>query len=281
VTHADPWEWFRAEHACATAAGRLAAQLSLHEHVWHLAWYAGPMRWRASYVQDSLDAWRLAISAAEALDHTAALAQAYRCLGTTMAQLSRYDEALPPLRQALELIERSGSELDIAIAHSALAHALHHSHRYREALPHAEQSLAMLARLDVAVLAAQARCQVGEILVQLDEHETGLEYLEQALAVFREQGDTDSEAIVVGDIARALFRSGRAAEALSMFETARDMYASSGIDFHLAWILDELGDVRQAVGDADGAADCWREALRMCLIQHRHDQAAKIRAKLA
>ncbi|MFC0540486.1 AfsR/SARP family transcriptional regulator [Kutzneria chonburiensis] len=281
VAHDDPWEWFRAEHACAAAAGRLAAELGLHEHVWQLAWYAAPMRWRASYVQDSLDAWRLAISAAEALDHTAALAQAYRSLGTATAQLSRYDEALPPLRHALELMERSGSELNIAIAHSALAHALHNSRRYREALPHAEQSLAILARLDVTVLAAQARCQVGEILVQLDEHEAGLEYLEQALAVFREHGDTDSEAIVVGDIARALFRGGRAAEALPMYETARDMYASSGIDFHLVWILDELGDVRQAVGDPAGAAECWREAMRRCLLQHRHDQAATIRAKLA
>jgi tetratricopeptide (TPR) repeat protein len=238
------------------------------------------MRWRASYVQDSVDAWQLARSAAEALDHSVALAHAYRGLGTNKAQLSRYDEALPPLRQALELLERNGSEFDIAITHSALAHALHNDKRPREALPHAERSLAMLARLDVTVLAAQARCLVGEILVQLSEFETGLECLEQALAVFREHGDTDSEAIVVGDIARALFRSGRSTEALAMYETAREMYVRSGIDFHLAAILDEFGDVRQAAGDADGAAECWREAVRLCLDQHRHDVAASIQAKL-
>jgi tetratricopeptide (TPR) repeat protein len=280
VTPEDPWAWFRAEHACATAAGRLAAELGLHAHVWLLAWYPAPMRWRASYVQDSVDAWQLARSAAEALDHSVALAHAYRGLGTNKAQLSRYDEALPPLRQALELLERNGSEFDIAITHSALAHALHNDKRPREALPHAERSLAMLARLDVTVLAAQARCLVGEILVQLSEFETGLECLEQALAVFREHGDTDSEAIVVGDIARALFRSGRSTEALAMYETAREMYVRSGIDFHLAAILDEFGDVRQAAGDADGAAECWREAVRLCLDQHRHDVAASIQAKL-
>jgi DNA-binding SARP family transcriptional activator len=277
---ADAWAWFRAEHTCATAAGRLAAQLGMHEHVWHLAWYAGPMRWRAGYIQDSADAWQLAESAAEALDHTPALAHAYRGLGAATAQLRRYEEAVPPLRRALELLERSGAEFDLAITHSATAKALDGGGRPHEALTHAERGLALLEKLDVPVIAAQARCQVGEILVQLNENQAGLEFLEQALAVFREHGDSDSEAIAIGDIGRALFQAGRLAEARAMFETCREMYVKHGIEFDLVFVLDELGDVRQAVGDADGAAECWREAVELCLAQHRHAVAAPIRAKL-
>jgi tetratricopeptide (TPR) repeat protein len=276
----DAWAWFRAENACAAGAGHLAAQLGMHEHVWHLAWYSGPMRWRASYVQDTADAWQLARAAAEAMGHNAALAHAYRGIGTCLSQLRRPDDAVPPLRRALELLEHNGPEFDLAITHSAMASALHQNRRDREALPHAERGLAILSRLDLPVIAAQARCQVGEILVQLDEHEAGLPCLEQALAVFREHGDTDSEAMAVGDIARALFRLGRSAEALPMYETAREMYVRSGIVFHLVSILDELGDVRQAMADADGAAECWREAVRLCLDQHRHAAAAPIQAKL-
>jgi DNA-binding SARP family transcriptional activator len=281
VTHEDPWEWFRAEHACATAAGRLAAELGLHEHVWHLAWYPAPMRWRASYIQDSVDAWRLAISAAEALDHEAALAHGYRGAGAALAQLRQYDEAVSLLRQALELLEHSGRAFDLAVTHCGIATALEKALRYREALPHAQRGLELLTQLDNVVVTAQARSQVGEILVHLNENEAGLMLLEPALAVFREHGDADSEAITVGNIARALFQSGRLPEALAMFETAREMYVKNGIDFDLVHILDELGDVRHALGDLDGAADEWRRAVELARSLHRHAVAAKIQAKLA
>jgi DNA-binding SARP family transcriptional activator len=276
----DAWAWYRAEYANAAAAGRLAAQLGLHTQTWQLTWYAAPLRWRAGHIQDNVDGWRLAISAAEALDNEIALANAYRGAGAALAQLREYEESATLLRRALELLERSGLTFDLAVAHSSLASTLEKVQRYREALPHAERGLALLEQLDVVVIAAQARSQVGEILVQLNENEAGIALLEQALAVFREHGDGDSEAITSGSIARGLFQSGRLAQARAMLETTREMYVKSNIDFDLAHILDQLGDVRQAQGDADGAAECWREAVELCLSLHRPTVAATIRAKL-
>ncbi|GAA3432779.1 BTAD domain-containing putative transcriptional regulator [Kutzneria kofuensis] len=275
------WAWFHAEHACLAATARLASQTGQHTVVWQLAWFLAPLRWRQGYLDDDFDGWRMALAAAEHMDSTAARAHASRGLGRACVQFNRIEEGIGHLRRALDLLAPTDLALEQAIVHSATANAYSMGRRYAEALPHARQALALLEPLGRPVLTAQARSQVGETLVRLNENEAGRALLEQAVAVFREHGDTDSEAITLSNIAISFAQSDQPTEALALYRTCRELYTGNGNHYHLADTLELSGDILLAFGDAGGAAECWREAVALFVTTHQLARAEKIRAKLA
>ena len=274
------WAWFRTEHACLAATERLALGLGWQVTVWQLAWYLAPLRWRQGYVQDDFDAWQMALDAAEHIGNTAAHAHACRGLGSAYVHFGRYEEGIVHLRRALDLLATTDLALEQAIAHSSLANALANARRYEEALPHSRQALALLEPLGKPVLTAQALSQVGEMHVRMRQNEVGRALLEQALAVFREHGDADSEAITLSNIAFSLFQSDQLTEALAEYRTCRELYTANGNHYHLANTLDRIGDILLAFGDVDGAAECWREAVALCVTTHQLAGVGRIQPKL-
>jgi DNA-binding SARP family transcriptional activator/predicted negative regulator of RcsB-dependent stress response len=275
------WAWFEAENACVMATARLAMRMGWHAAVWQQAWYLGPLRSRHALLQDDHEAWSMALDAAGHIGNTAARAYAHVGLGFACQHLGDLDHAVSNMELALDLLASTDLNLEKAIAHAGLSYVLRSVGRHEEALDHARKGLALLEPIGGPVITAQARSQVGELLVALGENEAGRATLEQALAVFREHGDTDSEAITLGNVARSHYQQGHLTEALTLYRKVIGLHGATGNSNALGLMHSRLGDILLELGDRAGAAEQWRLAVASHVAHHKLTEAAAIRSKLA
>lgn len=176
---------------------------------------------------DAEKTYRTAINQVEELEkepdwdsESAALAaRLLNGLGVLLCSQRRPDQALDPLRHALELSSSCLPSNSPALprVHSNLASALYTLGRYESAKDHYQQALALLRDLPPSADRVHGLADLAECLVELDDPSFGVvleETLEQARTHLADEA---------GELARVLFRLANLAERTRQRSTAIDL----------------------------------------------------------
>ncbi|MEV4416710.1 helix-turn-helix domain-containing protein [Catellatospora sp. NPDC049609] len=225
--------WFTAEQAVLAASIRRAAEEGFEEHAWQLVWTladfltrrgnAGPRGAARPQRDDAHTLYRLGLS------------------------------------QWADLAEPSGqarTELSLALAYSQQDdyHAtLHHSElarqRYEAAGHRAGQVLAVVGMW-------WACLQLGDLV-------PSLAHARRFLALSQELGDRFGQAAAWDCLGQTRQRMGEHGQAVDSYAAAVRLFALHGEDYGRACSLIRLGDSHLALGAAQTARVCWREALEL------------------
>ncbi|MFB9877566.1 tetratricopeptide repeat protein [Planobispora siamensis] len=252
--------WFTAEHHNLLAAVQRAGDTGCDVHAWKLAWnMAEFLQWRGHW-SDRASVQLAALAATRRLGDRPGQVKVLRGLGTTYAQLGRFDEALTYLREALELVAERDDDSRANI-HMGLALALETKGDYRAALEHGFQALSFFQAAQYTTGQANALNMIGWCHSRLGDHADALAVGERSLALQRRIGSAYGQACTLDSIGYAHHHLGRLDRAADCYRQALALFRELGERSMQAAILTHLGETHAAAGDHDEARDCWRSAL--------------------
>lgn len=272
--------WFDDENGAVAAVQRLAERHGWHEPVWQLAWASETFRFRQGHLQDNLDAWRRAITAAEQLGAIPLSTHTRRYAGRAFALAGEYGEAIEQLSLSLRLIERTGDLSATALTHHALGWVFARQGDYPRALVEARRNLRLIRSDDNPVWTARALNSVGWYLAQSGSYRRARVRCGQALDLFRRHDQHNGVAAALDSLGYISCRTGGYAEAVDRYREARAVYADSGDRYEEANTLTRLGEAYRGLGRRAEAARVWNEALAFYRTQHRSDRVEQILAEL-
>ncbi|MET9419326.1 MULTISPECIES: BTAD domain-containing putative transcriptional regulator [unclassified Streptomyces] len=172
----------------------------------------------------------------------------------------RNQEAEEHLRRAMEGSRRDGNLPGEASALSNLSRIHVATGRITQAISLAEQGIAIYDRIGHTLRLANARYALGVALTQAGRHTDALEQLSQALSLFESNRQRLWEGTAHFRIAQAHLSARRPARAAQHAEQALAMGCIGG-DRTRGNVLTTLGLALDALGQADRARACWRDAL--------------------
>ena len=206
--------------------------------------------------QRALRVAREAVRAARAVGDPGAESQALRAQGRAYRELSRLDEAVDALRQAVARAESGGAAFAAGEARMSLAFVLLERGRTRQALAQADRAADGLR----GVPAAHVVMQRGLLYQHCGRTGEALECYRRALPVLRRDGDTLHEARVLNNRGVLYLQAGRLAEAEVDVARAAELYTALGqdlaaadSDWNLGMIAARRGDIPTALRRYDAA----------------------------
>lgn len=271
--------WFTAEHQVLIAAIRLAADLELDEHTWHLAWTLPTFLERRHHLHDLTATQDAALLAAQRLGDPRLIASAYRTRARAASQLGHNDDAYDGYCQALEICRDVGDRLGQAIAHGALGDVLQQQGRHRQAIDHSEQAAALYHELDHLAGHADALNTIGWSTMHLGECEQAVAYCQKALALQQQIGNQYGIANSWHSIGYAYQHLRQHLKAIDCYRHARDGFQAIGVRYFEAATLRDLGDAHRAAGEPEAARGAWRKAVAI-LDDLGHPEADEVRTRL-
>ncbi|MEV4685479.1 AfsR/SARP family transcriptional regulator [Streptomyces kurssanovii] len=172
----------------------------------------------------------------------------------------RNQEAEEHLRRAMEGSRLDGNLPGEASALSNLSRIHVATGRITQAISLAEQGIAIYDRIGHTLRLANARYALGVALTQAGRHTDALEQLSEALRLFESNRQRLWEGTAHFRIAQAHLSARRPARAAQHAEQALAMGCIGG-DRTRGKVLTTLGLALDALGQADRARACWRDAL--------------------
>ncbi|QIP85998.1 tetratricopeptide repeat protein [Streptomyces sp. Tu 2975] len=172
----------------------------------------------------------------------------------------RNQEAEEHLRRAMEGSRLDGNLPGEASALSNLSRIHVATGRITQAISLAEQGIAIYDRIGHTLRLANARYALGVALTQAGRHTDALEQLSEAMSLFESNRQRLWEGTAHFRIAQAHLSARRPARAAQHAEQALAMGCIGG-DRTRGKVLTTLGLALDALGQADRARACWRDAL--------------------
>jgi len=197
-----------------------------------------------------------AVRAARAGGDRAAESQALRAQGRAYRELSRLDEAVDALRQAVSRAESGGAAFAAGEARMSLAFVLLERGQTRQALAQAERAADGLR----GVPAAHVLMQRGLLYQHCGRTTEALDCYRRALPVLRRADDTLHEARVLNNRGVLYLQAGRLAEAEADVSRAAELYTGLGQDLAAADSRWNLGMIAARRGDIPTALQRYEEA---------------------
>jgi DNA-binding SARP family transcriptional activator len=272
--------WFEAELPCLLAAQLLTSGLSMDVAGWQLAWGMNTFLLRRSYTRERLDAWKIALAAADRLDDPHTTAVVHWHTGYAYAAAAQIDEAIDHLDRALELFEEVRDRSRLAQVHHTVGWMWSVRGQPRRGLGHAQAALRLQREAGDPIWEANALSAVGWMRLQLGEHESARAACEHALALFRRHHDRGGEAATLDTLGMLAFRQGDYEHALEYYGRCLYLRRGTGNDFQAADTLVGLGDSHHALGNDMEARAAWRDALALYTSQHRRAEIERVKDKL-
>jgi tetratricopeptide (TPR) repeat protein/transcriptional regulator with XRE-family HTH domain len=277
--HEAAMAWLAVEHLALLAAQRYAADTGFEARAWQLAWVLDTFLDRRGQWHALVDAWRIALAAAERLDDPAARAYPHRRLAHADTRAGRHAEAHAHYRRALDLYTRAGHEIGQAQTHHNLAILRWRQGRPDRALDHAQQALALFQAAGHERGIADAVNDVGWYHTELGNYTEALRYGERALALFQQLGTLDGQAATWDSLGHAHQQLGHHDRAIDCYRHAIALFRRVGDRYEEATTLTRLGDTRHVTGDPPAARERWQEALAI-LTELNHRDAEQVRARI-
>jgi DNA-binding SARP family transcriptional activator/tetratricopeptide (TPR) repeat protein len=271
--------WLTAEQPVLLAVLRLAARSGLHTHAWQLARLLDTFLDRRGHWHDLVEAWQVAVTAADHLGHRAAAADAYRRLALAETQLDDHGQAHAHLLRALDRSAEAGDPVGQAHAHRALGYLWRRQEETDRALGHAEAALTLYRVSGDRRGQANALNAVGWYQALLGDHTRALASCRQALPLLQQLGDRDGEAATWDSLGYIHNQLGQFSEAAGCYQRTLRVYRDLGDRYEEADTLTHLGDTHEAAGNPGQARAAWQQALEI-LTDLDHPDAATVRAKL-
>ncbi|MBP2335751.1 DNA-binding SARP family transcriptional activator/Flp pilus assembly protein TadD [Saccharothrix coeruleofusca] len=254
--------WLDAEYHNLLASAAHAAAHGWHEHAWRLPCalqYFFDIRGR---VDDWLRTHGAALEAARELADERAEAEVRKGLTIVCWLTSRLDEALEHSGRALTLYRRSGDRSGEAELLNLRGLIEERVGRYHDALRHFGQALALRQGTGQHRGEAVALQNLGNVLDVLGRLEEALDHYQRALVRFRESGERRAEAIVLINVGIVRKRLGRLDDAVAAFQEAL-VLTEEGDHWVTGNALTGLGTALGALGRREEAVEHHREALRL------------------
>lgn len=206
------------------------------------------------------EAYRLA----EAGGFWSGMAEAAAISGSTLAYLTRTEEALATLSKALILC----AEHDCGIAEAEVLNSAGAVYRavgqYESAIDSHSKALEASRRLQSAEEEAESLNGLGLITADLGRHKEALNYYLAAYALADKIGREDFGASLETNIGRSFMASGNVSVAIEYFEES--LAQAERLNDHIlrAQALTALGEVQQQLGDFERALEYHQLSLEAC-----------------
>ncbi|WP_196444902.1 BTAD domain-containing putative transcriptional regulator [Planomonospora sp. ID67723] len=271
--------WFTAEHQNLLAAVRQANRSGFDVHTWQLAWTMTDFLNRQGHWTDRVTVQRTALEATGRLGDRPSRIRVLHGLGTTCAQLGRFDEARAHLSEALALAAGHGDDNSRANVHISLALVLEGQGDYRTALEHASQALGLFRAAGHITGQANALNMVGWCHIRLGAYADALTSGEQGLVLQQQTGSRYGQACTLDSIGYAHHHLGHLDLAVDCYQQALTLFRELGERSFEATVLAHLGETHAAAGDDGKARDHWRSALAI-LDRLGGPDAAAIRERI-
>ncbi|MCJ8237769.1 tetratricopeptide repeat protein [Peteryoungia algae] len=160
---------------------------------------------------------------------------AYRMLGWSLEYLNHHEEALVPLKQAIEFASEIGNKREETIARRLAGLSLGQLDRIEEALSQLYRAIDLAQEIHYKYGEATARRYAGWFLGKLARHDEAIVQLSQAIALAVEIGDKIEEEEARQYAGWSLGQLRRHEEALPQLRQAIELARESGDDLNLCW----------------------------------------------
>ena len=263
-TSAEPaLAWLITEQAALAVAVGHACDSGFFPHSWQIAFIIQNFMAARGQWHEMHRVQRVALTAAQQADHSAAQVSAHRAVAHADTLLGRHQEAEEHLRRALRLAGTLGDPAQVAYCESNLSLVCQSQGRNAEALEHGRRALEAFQVSGHTWGLTVALNSMGWLLVAAGEYEEALDYGHRALAVVRSTGAWQREAVILDTIAYAHLGLGQHQLAVDHFRQSLELFRKAGHRYHEAAILTRLGDAHQAGADGESARTAWRQALEI------------------
>jgi tetratricopeptide (TPR) repeat protein len=277
----EAYAWFDGERPVLLALIHQAGLRGYHAHSWWLASALREFFLRRARWQDLITTQQIALAAADKLGDPGKRAAAHRYLGATLSRMDRYQESQYQLRLAMELYRGLGDQLGEARIEFQLCLIPYRQGEWSEALAHGRRSRLLALACGRPADEAYALSTAGWCYGLLGQTRLALAYCERALRLHRQVGSGLGESLTLQILGCVRLRTGDHRGAVTLLRQAADVCRTTGDRYHLADMLDDLGDAHLAAGNRESARDCWRQALATFEDLGLQPRAAQARAKLA
>ncbi|USX55361.1 tetratricopeptide repeat protein [Lentzea sp. HUAS12] len=276
-TNAAAMAWFDAEHACLLTEQRQALARNGFDVVWLIGRALNNYHLRRGRTTDDIEAWLMALRAAQAWDDRLKQSAAHRCLGADYIELGQSALGHEHLGRGLELCE--GDHEAQGGAHRAIAWAAEFEGDLEKALEHSLAGLEQFRAAGHQIREAEALNEVGWRYACLGRYAEARTFCEEAMLLNTRLGHAEGSAATLDSLAHIAHHDGRHADAVAHYGEALALYRELDNSAEEATVLEHLGDVHAAAGEDEPARERWERALKLYREQGRDAEAAALEAR--
>lgn len=277
---ADAVAWVQADLQCVQAAHHLAFEQGWDLKVVQLTKTLTTFYYRAGQTKWAIDTCRMGLAAAERTGDDDALAKTHALLGQAYSQDSQLDLASEHLWAALD--HSTGDPVQRADITHAIASHYGELGDHETARAHAIRALRIYEEHgEPATQLATMHNTIGWLFAQSGDYDEAREWCERSLMINKDDPDMDGVATTLDSLGYIAHRTGRHAEALDYYGRALALFEELGNTFNGADALVEVGDIHTVLGDHEQARVSWQQALELYQVQHRLDDAERVRERLS
>ncbi|HUQ55124.1 AfsR/SARP family transcriptional regulator [Lentzea sp.] len=261
--------WFDAEHACLLTEQRQALEHKDFDVAWMIGRTLNNYHLRRGRTHDDVEAWLVALRAAEALGDDLKQATAHMCLGANYVELRQSSWGHRHFDHALRLFDGIGDHEAHGGAHRAMAWAAEFEGDLEKALDHSLRALEQFRAAGSEIREAEALNEAGWRYACLGRYAEARTFCEEAVLLNGKLGHAEGSAATLDSLAHIAHHDGRHADAVAHYREAVRLYRELDNSAEEATVREHLGDVHAAAGEADLAREQWERALELYREQGR------------
>jgi tetratricopeptide (TPR) repeat protein/transcriptional regulator with XRE-family HTH domain len=182
-------------------------------------------------------------------------------LGAAHAELGQYEEAVSPLRRAVDTAEASTDGNLQALCLSSLSHVLERTGRITDGIPYAERAREIGLRLGIPPRAAWACLALGMLYLKTGATDAARRHFNEALDLLVDPGQERYRGMIAQNVGVAYREVGQFDVASDALHESLELYRVAGAAVSQAEVLNELGRLRMAEGRYDEAIALQSEGL--------------------
>ena len=226
-------------------------------------------------------AFEAALRLAKDLGQPFRLADIYAHLGATYRQLGLVQESAEALRRALEAAEPFRNPRRIRAWYLARATAAARQGRFKEAAEESGKALAVTAMIEHGRRLAEIHERLGDADLLLDRWEEARRHYLGSVVLHAAAGNFPDAAQALSSLAEAMMERMSPEAARSVGEAALDLLPAGGDSWHRAHSLRVRGSIFRVLGRVDEARTALEESLGLLEQLRRPDDARVVRQELA
>ncbi|SDF37672.1 DNA-binding transcriptional activator of the SARP family [Lentzea fradiae] len=272
--------WFDAEHACLLTEQRRALAGGRFGVAWMIGRALNNYHLRRGRTHDDVEAWLVALRAAEALGDELNQATAHVCLGADYVELGQSALGHEHFDRGLALFEGMTNHEAHGGAHRAMAWAAEFEGDREKALEHSLRGLEQFRAAGSEVREAESLNEVGWRYACLGRYAEARAFCEEAMLLNGKLGHAEGSAATLDSLAHIAHHDGRHSDAVTHYRDALEVYRELDNSVEQATVLEHLGDVHAAAGEVELAREQWERALALYREQGRTAEATALAARV-
>ncbi|MFJ9423197.1 AfsR/SARP family transcriptional regulator [Streptomyces sp. NPDC101249] len=278
-TYDQALEWCDGERANLVAAVHHAVAAGRPG----LAWRLTAVLWGFFYLRTHVHEWlgcaRAGLAGARAAGDVPGQAWALGDVSAALAMVHRYEEAIGPLRESMDLHRRLRDMAGRAHALGNLGNLYLQTGALRKSIEYSRRGLVVDRYVGSSWGEGIALVNLGDAYQRLGLFDEATAHLEEAMTVLRALGNRWVEGITLDTLGTVHLRLGRHDDAIKHYYQAIEAHRDVGNRWGEGHTLCHLGDVHREAGEPEAARTSWRQALAL-FEESGHPDAEQMRERL-